>query len=261
MRWDVRCDFCRSGLEICAKVGCLFRHDVQPDAWWIGLRLLPAQQYRSHGRSALPLLMTEARIMSCPITLSAAPARFRHVIQFSMARALQDVHVLVLAGRAFEEVIVHCNPFAACAFCEAASGRPRPCCMRCNSRPLQRIESIKSSPILGGLHHHTARLWAFAPVGCRTPTALDLRLCEPCASLKKSVSDTARSMRGCRMSIANFSAAFQELIVQSVDLTRLMGRDILLVQGSQLALGWLIVETIANRPWSFVKWRVAPCAG
>ena len=45
--------------------------------------------------------------MSCPITLSIAPARFRHVIQFSMARALQDVHVLVHAGRAFEEVIVH----------------------------------------------------------------------------------------------------------------------------------------------------------
>jgi hypothetical protein len=45
--------------------------------------------------------------MSCPITLSVAPARFRHVIQFSMARALQDVRVLVHAGRASEEVIVH----------------------------------------------------------------------------------------------------------------------------------------------------------
>jgi hypothetical protein len=60
------------------------------------------------------------------------------------------------------------------------------------------------------------------------------------------------------MSIANFSAACQELIVQSVDLARLMGRDILM-QGSQLMLGWLVVVTIANRPWSLVKWLGAPC--
>jgi hypothetical protein len=27
MRRDVRCDLCRSGLEVCAKVGSLFRHE------------------------------------------------------------------------------------------------------------------------------------------------------------------------------------------------------------------------------------------
>jgi hypothetical protein len=45
--------------------------------------------------------MTEARIMSCPKALSATPARFQYVIQFHVVRALQDVHVLVLAGGAF----------------------------------------------------------------------------------------------------------------------------------------------------------------
>jgi hypothetical protein len=55
------------------------------------------------------------------------------------------------------------------------------------------------------------------------------------------------------MPIANFFTARQELIVQSVDLTRLIGRDILLTQGSQLILGWLVVATILNRPWSLVK--------
>jgi hypothetical protein len=37
-----------------------------------------------------------------------------------------------------------------------------------------------------------------------------------------------------------------------------MGRDILM-RGSQLMLGWLVVVTIANRPWSLVKWLGAPC--
>jgi hypothetical protein len=55
------------------------------------------------------------------------------------------------------------------------------------------------------------------------------------------------------MSIANFLTGCQELIVQSVDFARLIGRDILLVKGSQLMLGWLVVVTIANRPWPFVK--------
>jgi hypothetical protein len=55
--------------------------------------------------------------------------------------------------------------------------------------------------------------------------------------------------------------ACQELIVQSVDLARLIERDILLMQGSQLMLGWLVVATIANRPWSPVKWRDALCVG
>lgn len=45
----------------------------------------------------------------------------------------------------------------------------------------------------------------------------------------------------------------KELIVQSIDLSRLIGRDILLMQGSQLMLGWLIIATIVNRPWSLVK--------
>jgi hypothetical protein len=38
--------------------------------------------------------------------------------------------------------------------------------------------------------------------------------------------------------------ACQELIVQSVDLARLIGRDILLMQGSQLLFGWLVVRPL-----------------
>ena len=53
--------------------------------------------------------------------------------------------------------------------------------------------------------------------------------------------------------------ACQELIVQSVDLARLIARDILLMQSSQLMLGWLVVAAIANWPWSPVKWRDALC--
>jgi hypothetical protein len=55
--------------------------------------------------------------------------------------------------------------------------------------------------------------------------------------------------------------ACQELIVQSVDLARLIERDIILMQGSQLMLGWLVVAAIANRPWSPVKSRDALCVG
>jgi hypothetical protein len=73
------------------------------------------------------------------------------------------------------------------------------------------------------------------------------------ASWKESVSAIARSMFWCGMSIATFFTAGQELIVQSVDFTRLIGRDILLMQGSQLILGWLVVATILNRPWALVK--------
>src|SRR6202023_4124133 len=79
------------------------------------------------------------------------------------------------------------------------------------------------------------------------------------ASWKKSVSATARSMFGCGMPIANFFHACPELIVQSVDLAHLTGRDILLMQGSQLMLGWLVIVTIANRPWSLAKRRGALC--
>ena len=68
-------------------------------------------------------------------------------------------------------------------------------------------------------------------------------------------------MFGCGMPIANLFTACQELIVQSVDLARLTGRDILLMQGSQLMLGWLVIATIANRPWSLVKWRGGKCRG
>jgi hypothetical protein len=60
-------------------------------------------------------------------------------------------------------------------------------------------------------------------------------------------------MFGRGMPTANVFIACQELIVQSIDLSRLIGRDILLMQGSQLMLGWLIIATIVNRPWSLVK--------
>ena len=60
-------------------------------------------------------------------------------------------------------------------------------------------------------------------------------------------------MFGCGTPTADFFTACQELIVQSVDFARLIGRDILLMQGSQLTLGWLLIATIANRPWSLVK--------
>jgi hypothetical protein len=64
---------------------------------------------------------------------------------------------------------------------------------------------------------------------------------------------------GVRMSIVTFFAVCEELIIQSVDLARLIGRDILLMQGSQFMLGWLVVMTVANRPWSLVKGRGALC--
>src|SRR5713101_3189492 len=56
MRRDVRRDLCRYRLAVCAKVGSLFRAHVHASEWRIGLRLSPAQQHRSHGRIALPLL-------------------------------------------------------------------------------------------------------------------------------------------------------------------------------------------------------------
>jgi hypothetical protein len=55
------------------------------------------------------------------------------------------------------------------------------------------------------------------------------------------------------MPIPNFFSACQQLIVQPVDLARLVGRDILQMQRSQLILGWLVIATILNRPWSTVK--------
>ena len=72
---------------------------------------------------------------------------------------------------------------------------------------------------------------------------------------------TTRSMFGRGMPIPNFFTACQELIVQSVDVARLIGRDILQMQRSQLILGWLVISTIVNRPWSIVKWRGALCIG
>jgi hypothetical protein len=56
MRRDVRRDLCRYRLAVCTKVGSLFRDHVHASEWRIGLRLSPAQQHRSHGRIALPLL-------------------------------------------------------------------------------------------------------------------------------------------------------------------------------------------------------------
>jgi hypothetical protein len=57
--------------------------------------------------------------------------------------------------------------------------------------------------------------------------------------------------------VANFFTADKKLIVQSIDLARLIGRNILPMQGSQLILGWLVIATIVNRPWSLVKWRAS----
>jgi hypothetical protein len=67
--------------------------------------------------------------------------------------------------------------------------------------------------------------------------------------------DESQSMHWCGIPIAIFFAICQELIVESIDLACLIGRDILQMQGIQLALCWLIIVTIANRLWSFVKWR------
>jgi hypothetical protein len=117
--------------------------------------------------------MTEARIMSCPKALSTTRAPFWHV------KALQEVQVLVLAGGAFEEVIVHhCDPSLPTAICKAASGRPRPYCMRRHSRPLQRLECIKSTRF--SVHSITTvpgfRLSLH--IGCRIPAASNLYLGE-----------------------------------------------------------------------------------
>ena len=70
---------------------------------------------------------------------------------------------------------------------------------------------------------------------------------------------TTRSMFG--MPIPNFFTACQELIVQSVDVARLIGRDILQMQRSHLILGRLVISTIVNRPRSNVKRRGALCVG
>src|ERR1700730_838445 len=56
MRRDVRRDLCRYRLAVRAKVGSLFRGHVLASEWRIGQRLFRAQQHRSHGRIALPLL-------------------------------------------------------------------------------------------------------------------------------------------------------------------------------------------------------------
>jgi predicted porin len=56
MRRDIRRDLRRCRLAVCTKVGCLFRDHVHASERRIGLRLSPAQQHRSHGRIAVPLL-------------------------------------------------------------------------------------------------------------------------------------------------------------------------------------------------------------
>jgi hypothetical protein len=75
------------------------------------------------------------------------------------------------------------------------------------------------------------------------------------------ITATTRSMLERGMPIPNFLTACQQLIVQSVDVSGLIGRDILQMQRSQLILGWLVISTIVNRPWSIVKWRGARCVG
>ena len=51
----------------------------------------------------------------------------------------------------------------------------------------------------------------------------------------------------------------QELIVNLVDLARLIRRDILEMQRSQLLLGWLVVVAVANRPGLLMNWRSLLC--
>jgi hypothetical protein len=119
--------------------------------------------------------------MSCPKALSATPARFRHVIQFHMVRALQDVHVLVLAGGAFEEVIAHplATPFAAHddlqglrqedlghVVCVVTLARFS--ASRASNRPRSSADSITTMPGFRFSLH----------IGCRIPAALNLRLYE-----------------------------------------------------------------------------------
>jgi hypothetical protein len=67
-----------------------------------------------------------------------------------------------------------------------------------------------------------------------------------------------------RMSIPNFFTACQELIVQSVDRARLIGRDVLQMQCSQLILGRLEIATMVAMvrceevgrplPWLQAQW-------
>ena len=73
MRRDVRRDLRRCRLAVCTEVGCLCRDHVHASEWRIGQRLSPAQQHRSHGRVALPLLrLGYDRSVGCP---STAPSR------------------------------------------------------------------------------------------------------------------------------------------------------------------------------------------
>ena len=74
-----------------------------------------------------------------------------------------------------------------------------------------------------------------------------------CNRLEEIGFGNSLSMFGCGTATTDFSTACQELIVQSVDFAGLIGRDIFLMQGSQLTLGWLVIATVANRPWSLVK--------
>jgi hypothetical protein len=51
----------------------------------------------------------------------------------------------------------------------------------------------------------------------------------------------------------NLFTAREELIVQSLDLVRLIGRDILLMQRSQLVLGGLVIEPVVDWPRPLMK--------
>jgi hypothetical protein len=64
-----------------------------------------------------------------------------------------------------------------------------------------------------------------------------------------------RSTYECRMLPENLFTAREELIAQSVDLVRLIGRDILLMQRSQLVLGGLVIEPVVDWPRPLMKRR------
>jgi hypothetical protein len=155
-------------------------------------------------------------------------------------------------GGAFEEVIAHplATPFAAHddlqGLRQEALGHvvcvvtlAQFSASRASNRPRSSAHSITTVPGFRFSLH----------IGCRIPAALNLRLYE------QETASRALEEIGFRYSAINawvqnvdceLFTACQELIVQSVDLARLIGRDILLMQGSQLMLGWLVVVTIAS---------------
>jgi hypothetical protein len=158
--------------------------------------------------------------MSCPKALSTTTDRFlaRHTV-FPRFEPCRTCRCLSLLAVRLKKS--SCDPFAAYGDLQGCVSKTS-AILRRHSRSFQRLESINRP--------------------------------DPRRTDKKSISGRARSMCGCWVPI---TAACQELIVQSINLARLIGRDILM-RSSQLMLGWLVVVTIANRPWSLVKWLGAP---